>query len=96
MAPKMMFASGCAASATAFAASLTSNRLRSRPAGDRQQDRAGTLDRGLQERRLDRVARGLDRAVLAHAHADAEQGVAGVGHDRAHVREVEVDQAREA
>ena len=31
IAPKMMFASGCAASATAFAASLTSNSERSRP-----------------------------------------------------------------
>ena len=34
--------------------------------------------------------------VLADAHADAQQRVAGLAHDRAHVGEVEVDEARAA
>ena len=38
-------------------------------------------------------SRGRDRALLAGRHADPEQRLAGVAHDRAHVREVEVDQA---
>src|SRR5215204_5322194 len=49
----------------------------------------------LEQRRRDRLRRGVDRALLALAHADAEQRRAGLGHDRAHVGEVEVDQARQ-
>ena len=37
---------------------------------------------------------GLGGAVLARGGADAHQRGAGVAHDRAHVGEVEVDQAR--
>ena len=60
-------------------------------AGDREQDRAGALHRGLEQRRGDRFFGGEHRPALAGAHADPEQRPAGVGHDRAHVGEVEVD-----
>src|SRR3954452_14118129 len=46
-------------------------------AGDREQDRAGALHRGLQQRRGDRFFGGLHRPGLAMGHADAEQGTAG-------------------
>ena len=91
-APKMMLASGWAASPTTLAASLTSTSERSDAAGDREQDRAGALHRGLEQRRGDRFFGGEDRAALAGAHADPEQRPAGLGHDRPHVGEVEVDQ----
>src|SRR4051794_13464095 len=61
-------------------------------AGDREQDRAGALQRGLEQRRLDRMLDRVHRAVISGAHADAEQRLPGLGHDRAHVGEVEVDQ----
>ena len=61
-------------------------------AGDREQDRAGALHRGLQQRRGDRFLGGEHRPALAVAHADPEQRPAGLGHDRPHVGEVEVDQ----
>ena len=60
-------------------------------AGDREQDRAGALHRGLQQRRGDRFFGGEDGAVVAVGHADPEQRPAGFGHDRPHVGEVEVD-----
>src|ERR687893_2562439 len=65
------------------------------PAGDRQQDRPRSLERRLEQRRLDRVRHRVHRAVLARAHADPEQRLARLGHDRPDVGEVEVDQARE-
>ena len=90
-----MFASGWAASETDLAASLTSHSERFAPAGYREQDRARTVDRRLEQRRGDGLHRSLGGTVLANAHADPEQRVAGLAHDRAHVREVEVDQPRE-
>src|SRR3712207_7666659 len=39
--------------------------------------------------RGDRLLRRLERALVPRAHADAQQRVAGVGHDRPHVGEVE-------
>ena len=92
-APKMMFAFGSAAFWMISAASLTSNRPRSLPAGDVQQDAGGAVDRLFQQRRGDRGLGGVAAAVLATGGADAHQGRAGVLHDRAHVGEVEVDQA---
>ena len=65
------------------------------PARDRQQDRLRALERRLQQRGRDGLRRRVRRALLAVAHADAQQRRAGLGHDRAHVGEVEVDQARE-
>src|SRR5918992_1986757 len=62
------------------------------PSGDRQQDRPRPLERRLEQRRLDRVRHGVHRAVLAAAHADPEQRLARLGHDRPNVGEVEVDQ----
>ena len=62
-------------------------------AGDVEQDAGGALDRLLQQRRGDRGLGGLGGAVLAAGGADAHQRRAGVVHDRAHVGEVEVDQA---
>ena len=62
-------------------------------AGDVEQDAAGALDAGLEQRRADRRLRRLDGAVLAAGHADAHQRRAGVLHDGAHVGEVEVDEA---
>ena len=66
-----------------------------RAAGDRQQDRARTLHRGVQQRRRCSLQRRIDRARLADAHPDAKQRAARLAHDRADVGEVEVDQTRE-
>src|SRR4029079_6325067 len=62
--------------------------------GDVEQDalRAGDVD--LEERAGDGLPRGLDGPVLARRAADAHQRRPRVLHDRAHVGEVEVDQAR--
>ena len=51
------------------------------------------LDRAVEQRRRDGLLGGEHRAVLAHAHADAEDCVAGLEHGGADVGEVEVDQA---
>ena len=91
--PKMMFAFESAALWTISAASLTSNRPRSRAAGDVEQDAGGALDGLLEQRAGDRLLGGLGGAVLAAGLADAHERRAGVGHDRAHVGEVEVDEA---
>ena len=88
-----MFASGCAASATAWAASLTSHSDRSRAAGDRQQDRPARPRASSRAAARRRPARPRRSRACRRAHADAEQRRAGVGHDRPHVGEVEVDQA---
>ena len=96
MAPKMMLASGWAASATAFAASLTSHSERSRPPViDSRIDRAPSTEVSSSGDST-ACSHGVHRTPLAGAHADAEQRLAGLGHDRAHVGEVEVDQARAA
>ena len=66
-------------------------------AGDREQDSLRAADVGLDQRRAQRALGGVARAVLAaRGEADAHQRSAGVLHDRAHVGEVEVDQARAA
>jgi hypothetical protein len=62
-------------------------------AGDVEQDALRTGDVDLEERAGDRLARRLDGPVLALAAADAHQRRPGVAHDRADVREVEVDEA---
>src|SRR5215207_5468060 len=64
-------------------------------AGDREQNRARPLQRGLQQRRLDRVLDRVHRAAVTRAHADAEQRLTRLGHDRPDVGEVEVDEARQ-
>ena len=91
----MMFASGCAASWTVLAASLTSHSDRSRPPVI--DSRIAFAPSSVVSSSGEDVAcaAASTRALVARAHADAEQRVAGVGHDRAHVGEVEVDQARE-
>ena len=62
-------------------------------AGDVEQHPGRALDRLLDQRRGDRRLGGVERRGLAGGGADAHQGRAGVAHDRAHVGEVEVDQA---
>jgi hypothetical protein len=66
--PKMMLASGCATPWMTSAASLTSNRPRSTAAGDVEQDAAGAVDGGL-EQRAEMIGGlgGGERAVLAGA-----------------------------
>ena len=90
VAPKMMLVSSVAAPRTTSAASLTSSRSDPR----RPRSRAGCLradDLGVDERRLE-GAPAAAGAIRALRVADPS-GRAGVGHDRAHVGEVEVDQA---
>ena len=62
-------------------------------AGDREQDAARAGDLGLDQRAAKRALGRFLGAVLAGRVADAHQRRAGVRHDRAHVGEVEVDQA---
>jgi hypothetical protein len=64
-------------------------------AGDREQDRLRALQGGLEQRGGRRGRGRLDRPLVARPHADPEQRVAGLGHDRPDVREVEVDEARQ-
>ena len=88
-----MFAFGSAAPWTISAASLTSNRPRSRPPVMLSRmpvaPSTDSSSSGLEIAVLGR----LGRAVLAAGLADAHQRRAGVGHDRADVGEVEVDEA---
>ena len=94
-APKMMFAFASAAEGMISAASLTSNRPRSRP--------PVMLSRMPVAPSTDSSSSGEEIAALAASAArlspgggaDAHQRRAGVLHDRAHVGEVEVDQARD-
>src|SRR6202158_1457966 len=65
-----------------------------RSTGDREQHAARAVDRLLEERRLDRLTRGIRRPGLARAVSDAHERGSRVGHDRFHVGEVEVDQTR--
>ncbi len=63
-------------------------------AGDAEQDAAGALDAGLQQRAGDGGPGGVDAPALAGGEADAHERRAGVGHDHLHVGEVGVDEAR--
>ena len=63
-------------------------------AGEVDEDALGALDgRVVQQRARDRLLRGIERAVGALTHAGAHHGHAHARHDRAHVGEVEVDEA---
>ena len=62
--------------------------------GDGEQDAAGALDGGLEQRAGDGGPGRVERPTLARAVADAHEGGAGVAHDHLHVGEVGVDQAR--
>ncbi len=91
--PKMMFASGSAASLITSAASLTSNRPRSLP--------PVTLNRMPRAPVMLTSSSGLMTAARAastarfspDADADAHHRASGLAHDRLHVGEVEVDEA---
>ena len=63
-----------------------------RSTGDREENTARAVDGLLEQRRHDRLTSGIGRARLAGAVADAHKGRSGVGHDRLHVGEVEVDE----
>src|SRR5205807_4061401 len=63
------------------------------PTGDVEQDAARPVDRGLQQRRGDRVASGVRGALVAATEADAHQGGALTGHDGLDVGKVQVDQS---
>ena len=93
-APKMMLASGCAASWTSRAASLISNRPRSEPPWIESSTPWAPSMLASSSGRGDGQLGGLDGAVLAAGRADAHQGRAGALHDALDVGEVEVDQAR--
>jgi hypothetical protein len=93
-APKITFAFASAALVTTSAASFTSNRPRSGP--------PVMLSRIPVAPSIDDSSSGDDTAVapprrpaLAGRGADAHQRRAGLSHDRPHVGEVEVDQARD-
>ena len=63
-------------------------------AGDRDEQPAGALHRDVVEQRVgDRRLGGLLRATVARGLAGAHHRLAHAAHDRAHVGEVEVDQA---
>ena len=91
-APKMITASGSAASAMISAASLTSKRPRLLlPVMLSRMPRA--LDGSFEQRAGDRLFCGFDGPVFAGGPSDPHQGRAGAGHDGANVREIEVDEA---
>ena len=92
--PKMMFASWWATPWMISAAAFISNRPMLRRAGDVEQDAAGTVDGGLEQRAADGGLGGGDRTVLAAGLADAHERRAGAGQDHLHVGEVGVDEAR--
>ena len=91
--PKMMFASGSAVSLMISRRLVDLEQAEARAAGDVEQDALGARDVDLEQRAGDRLAGGLRGAVLAARAADAHERGAGVLHDRAHVGEVEVDEA---
>src|ERR1700742_1168524 len=93
----MMLASGCAASATVFAASLTSHsEMSGLPVIDSRIERAPSmLVSSSGDATACSAASVAARAPAAGAHADPEQRAAGVGHDRADVGEIQVDQPRQ-
>ena len=90
--PKMMFASGCAASFTSCAASLISKMPRFEPPWIDSSTPCAPSMRRLEQRRLDRELGGLDGAVRAARRADAHERGARTLHDRLDVGEVEVDE----
>ena len=90
--PKMMLASGCADSCTSDAASLISNKAQVGAARDGEQHAVRAVHGRFEQRRVDRLLRGLDGSALAARRADAHQGAARVGHDALDVGEVQVDQ----
>ena len=92
-APKMMLASGCAASWTMLAASLASTSDRSGPPVIESSSEWAPSTLVSSSGEADGLLGGELGAVLADAHADAEDRVAGLEHRRADVGEVEVDQA---
>ncbi len=92
-APKMMLASRSAAVWIDLGRLVDLEQAEVAPAGDVEQDAGRAVDGLLEQRRGDRGLRGVGAAALAGAGADAHHRGAGVGHDRAHVGEVEVDQA---
>ena len=95
LAPKMMLASGWAASPTSFAASLTSTSERSAPPViESRIARAPSIEVSSRGEEIAFSAASTPGSSPC-AHADAEQRPAGVGHDRAHVGEVEVDHRRQ-
>ena len=92
-APKMMLEFASAAEWISSAASLTSNRPRSRPPVMlSRMPVAPSTDSSSSGEEIACLA-ASDGARLAVGGADAHQRGPGVGHDRAHVGEVEVDQA---
>ncbi len=93
-APKMMLASGCAASADQLGGLVDLEQAEVRAAGDRKQHAVRAVDGRLEQRAGDGHLGGRDRAVVAAGRADAHERRAGVLHDRLDVGEVEVDQAR--
>ena len=91
LAPKMMLASGWAASPTTLAASETSTSERSAPPViESRIERAPSIEVSSSGEEIAFSAARMARS-FAVRHADPEQRPAGVGHDRPHVGEVEVD-----
>ena len=91
-APKMMFASGCAASGRRACGLVDLEDAEVGSALDRQQHAVGAVDAGFEQRRGDRQLGCLDRAVGAACRSDAHESRARALHDRLDVGEVEVDQ----
>ena len=90
----MMLASGSTSSRMRFAASSTSNRVRSRPPVMEISRPRGALHRAFVEQRVgDRRFGRRHGAVLARGLAGAHHRLAHLAHHRADVGEVEVDEA---
>ncbi len=64
-----------------------------RASGNVQDQAAGTLDGGLEQRRGDRGPCRVGRPTLADGGTDAHDRGAGIGHDHLHVGEVGVDES---
>ncbi len=94
-APKMMFASSCAAAWISDDASFTSRELQRARTGDVDQDSPRSVDRSrFQQRRRHRRLRRFYRAIRARAHRRAHHRVAHAGHRRLHIGKVAVDDPR--
>ncbi len=94
VAPKMMFVSSVAVCAHDLGRLVDLDEREVVPARDREQDPARADDLGVDERRAERPLGGVARPRRTGRVADAHQRGAGVLHHRAHVGEVEVDEAR--
>jgi hypothetical protein len=93
--PTMMLASGSTSSRIRFAASSSSNSVRSYAAGDVDQHAARALQADLVQKRVgDGLFGGLHGALFALGLAGAHHRLAHLVHHRAHIGEVEIDQAR--